>query len=66
MKSPISTNSGIPEATRVEWAQALAAFPGRMAKEADGKGQQGTLVLKTFLAEIKAAGVKMPVEYKVD
>lgn len=56
----------LPEATRTEWANSLAEFPQRMAKEADGKGQQGTLVLKAFMAEIKAAGVKMPVEYKLD
>lgn len=56
----------LPEATRAEWAKALAEFPRRMAKEADGKGQQGSVILKAFLAEIKAAGVKMPFEYKID
>jgi C4-dicarboxylate-binding protein DctP len=56
----------LPEATRVEWAKALAEFPRRMAKEADGKGQQGSLVLKTFVAEIKAAGVKLPFDYQLD
>jgi TRAP-type C4-dicarboxylate transport system substrate-binding protein len=56
----------LPEATRVEWARSLAEFPRWMAKEADAKGQQGSLILKTFLAEIKAAGVKMPVEPKID
>lgn len=56
----------LPEDTRVEWAKSLAEFPRRMAKEADGKGQQGTLILKTFMNEIKAAGVKLPVEYNLD
>lgn len=56
----------LPDSTRVEWANSLREFPKRMAKEADGKGLPGTQALKTFLAEVKAAGVKLPVEYKLD
>ncbi len=56
----------LSEASRSEWANALAEFPKRMAKEADGKGLQGTHILKTYIAEIKSAGVKMPFDYQID
>ncbi|MDD9745447.1 MULTISPECIES: C4-dicarboxylate TRAP transporter substrate-binding protein [Marinovum] len=53
----------LPEEVRTEWAQSLAEFPRKSAKEADSRGMPGTKVMQDFIDASKAAGHVWPVEY---
>jgi len=56
----------LPEEARAGWAESLAAFPGKQAKEADGRDMPGTEVMSNYLEAVGATGYVWPHEYKLD
>jgi TRAP-type C4-dicarboxylate transport system substrate-binding protein len=61
-----ATVSGIPEEVRRGWAQSLAEFPNRMAKEADSRGMPGSQVLSSYIDLVTESGYEWPVTYIID
>ncbi len=55
----------IPEETRTAWAESLADFPSQQAHDADSRGLPGTEVMKAYIEEVDAAGVKWSYHYEV-
>jgi hypothetical protein len=55
----------LPDKVRQDWANSLSKWPAQMAKELDGKGLPGTLVLETALKAAEDNGHKWPVRYSV-
>ncbi len=56
----------LPEAARIEWANALSGFPARQAKDADGRGLPGTEVMKAYIQAVVDEGYEWPVAYSLD
>lgn len=56
----------LPAEVRAQWAQSLAEFPRKSAKDADSRGMPGTKVMKDFIEAAKAGGHVWPVEYNLD
>jgi len=56
----------LPEEARAGWAKSLASFPGRQAKEADGRGMPGTEVMSNYLEAVGKTGYAWPHEYKLN
>ncbi len=55
----------LPEEARAGWAASLAEFPGKQAKEADGRDLPGTEVMTNYLEAVAATGYAWPHEYKL-
>jgi TRAP-type C4-dicarboxylate transport system substrate-binding protein len=53
----------LPDSVTQDWAKSLEKWPAAMAKELDGKGLPGTLVLETALKAAEDNGHKWPVRY---
>lgn len=58
--------SELPAETRIEWANSLAGFPARQAKDADGRGMPGTEVMKAYLQAAVDSGYEWPIAYSLD
>jgi len=56
----------LPEQARADWAKSLAEFPGKQAKEADGRGLPGTEVLTNYLEAVGATGYEWPHSYELN
>lgn len=56
----------LPDDVRAEWAQSLADFPNRMAKDADERGMPGSAVIRTYISEVSELGHVWPTEYIID
>lgn len=56
----------LPDETRAEWAQSLADFPMKNAKEADSRGMPGTKVMTDYIEAAKSVGHSWPIEYKLN
>lgn len=54
-----------PEA-RIGWAQSLANFPSRQAKEADGRNMPGTEVMNAYLGAVADTGYEWPYVYEIN
>ena len=52
--------------TKKEWATMLADLPAQKAKELDGKGYPGTVVLNRMLDAAEAHGYEWPVRFKLN
>ena len=61
-----ATVQGLPEEVRRQWAQSLAEFPNRMAKEADSRGMPGSQVLSSYIGLVTDSGYEWPVTYIID
>lgn len=55
----------LPEEARAGWAVSLAEFPGKQAKEADGRGLPGTEVMTNYLDAVAATGYEWPHTYEL-
>jgi len=51
---------------RAEWAASLAAFPGEMAADANGRGMPGTDVMKAYLQAATDLGFDWPLDYVIE
>jgi len=56
----------LPEEARAGWATSLAEFPGKQAKDADGRGMPGTEVMTNYLEAVDATGYTWPHAYSLD
>jgi len=56
----------LPAEARAGWAAAMAAFPNRQAKDADGRGMPGSEVMRTYIDIVSEMGYEWPVEYVID
>ncbi|CUH68051.1 Neu5Ac-binding protein [Thalassovita gelatinovora] len=56
----------LPNDVQAEWAQSLAEFPRKSARDANSRGMPGTKVMKDFIEAAKAGGHVWPVEYTFD
>lgn len=56
----------LPEETRKAWAESLAAFPAKEAKEAEGRGMPGVEVMNAYIRASEKLGHTWLVQYKVD
>ena len=54
------------EDARIGWAESLAGFPSRQAKDADSRGMPGTEVMNAYLEAVTGAGYKWPYAYTID
>jgi len=61
-----ATIQTISEETRTAWAKSLASFPSEMAAEAESRGLPGREVMKAYIEEVEAAGVKWAYPYTVE
>ena len=55
----------LPEDARAGWAASLAEFPGKQAKEADGRGLPGSEVMSQYLDAVAATGYTWPHSYEL-
>ena len=51
---------------RAGWAAAMAEFPNRQAKDADGRGMPGSEVLTTYIGIVSDMGYDWPVDYVIE
>jgi len=65
LKKGGSTVKKLPDAVRVDWANALKAWPQEKASELDKMGLPGSQVLKLTLEEAEKLGYKWPVRYPI-
>jgi len=56
----------LPEDVRISWADSLADFPNRMAKDADERNMPGSEVIRSYIDEVSRDGYEWPVEYVID
>ena len=56
----------LPDETRKAWAESLAAFPAKEAKEAEGRGMPGVEVMNAYIKASEKLGHTWLVQYKVD
>jgi TRAP-type C4-dicarboxylate transport system substrate-binding protein len=66
MRAQGVTVNEISEKARLEWAQAVADLPNKQAKEADRRGEPGSLVVKSYFELLEKDGFKMPLKYRID
>jgi len=60
------TVSEIDSTVRADWANSLAEWPQKMAKELDAEGLPGSEVLKLTLEAAEKNGYEWPVRYAID
>lgn len=63
-RSGADVRSIAPDVRR-RWAESLAGFPNRMAKEADARSLPGSEIMRTYIRTAAASGHHWPVEYRV-
>lgn len=66
LKEKEATITELSQEARIEWANSLAGFPSRQAKDADGRGMPGTEVMKAYLQASSDAGYDWLVKYSID
>jgi TRAP-type C4-dicarboxylate transport system substrate-binding protein len=54
------------EEVRAGWAESLAGFPTRQAKDADGRGMPGAEVMNAYLEAVEGVGYDWPVTYVIE
>jgi TRAP-type C4-dicarboxylate transport system substrate-binding protein len=59
MKSQGVTFSELPQEERVKWAHMMPNIAKEWAESVDKRGLPGTLVLKTFMDELRARNIAM-------
>lgn len=56
----------LPAEVRISWAESLADFPNRMAKDADRRNMPGSAVIRSYVEEVSRSGYAWPVDYVID
>jgi len=56
----------LPEEARAGWAESLASFPNKQAKDADGRGMPGSEVMSNYLSAVDETGYQWPHSYQID
>lgn len=53
-------------ADRAKWAQEVSGLPNEMSKDANKRGEPGTAVYRSYIANLKKLGYSFPADIKID
>ena len=56
----------LPADVRASWAESLKDFPNSMAKDADGRGMPGSVVMRAYIEAVAKDGYDWPIDYVIE
>lgn len=66
LKKAGATIRQLPADVRKSWANSLAGFPNKMAKDADARNMPGSDIIRAYIEEVTQSGYEWSVDYVID